>query len=472
MIDFKEHLLHDKICQIASQIASEKKINAFVIGGYVRDIIIKRQTTDIDFVVEGDGIEFARAVVEQLNPAPALTIFKSFQTAHFVFENKVYEFVGARRESYSRNSRNPLVKPGSIEEDLKRRDFTINILHLSLNKDTLGTLYDPFGGIEDIKKKCIKTPLDPVRTFDDDPLRMMRAIRFAAQLGFTIHDDCFEAIKLLAERILIVAPERIAEELNKMLMVRKPSHAFHLLSESGLLKKILPEISALSGVERIGKYAHKDILYHTLEVLDNVAEISDNIWLRWAALLHDVGKPPTKRFQQGHGWTFHGHAEVGMRLTEKIFQRLKLPLNEKLDYVRKIVGLHLRPIDLVEEEVTDSAIRRLLFDAGDDVDDLMLLCRADITSKNEAKVKQFLKNFDKVNEKLIEVETKDKLRNWQPPISGEIIMETFGLKPSKEVGIIKTAIREAILDGIISNNYDEAYEYMIAFAKSMNIESA
>lgn len=469
MHDINIQIENNPVLKLAGNTALELNSRAYIVGGYVRDLIMGRPSTDMDIVVDGDGIEFALKLSEKLSPVPKLSVFKSFRTAHFVFNGFNYEFVGARKESYSKNSRNPVVEAASLDEDRMRRDFTINAISISINNNDFGTIVDPFDGTGDIQRMIIRTPLDPEITFNDDPLRMLRAIRFSSQLNFRIEKKALEASAKLGNRIHIVAPERISDELNKMLLTPRPSEAFLMMQSTGLLSEILPEIEALSGIDRIGKHAHKDILLHTLEVLDNIAGISDNLWLRWAALLHDVGKPSTKRYVQGHGWTFHGHEVVGGRMTDKIFRRLKLPQNEKMNYVRKIVELHLRPISLVEDEVTDSAVRRLLFDAGDDIDDLMQLCRADITSKNEEKVSRYLENFSNVSEKLIEVEQKDKLRNWQPPISGEIIMETFGLNPSKEVGIIKTAIREAILDGIIPNNYQEAYDFMLRFAQTINL---
>jgi poly(A) polymerase len=469
MHNYSEHIRKNKVCQAVKQVAEEMNIRVYLIGGYVRDLILGRPSVDMDFVTDCDGIDFAQKLVNKISPSIKLTVFKNFGTAHFVLEGVVYEFVGARRESYSRGSRNPVVEPAGIDDDRARRDFTMNALNISLNPEDYGILNDPFGGMKDIAEKIIRTPLDPLLTFDDDPLRMMRAIRFAAQLGFSIEPSNLRAMKEITERIQIVAPERIAEELNKMLLTEVPSVAFKLLRETGLLEKVLPEIEQLSGVSRVGKYAHKDVFLHTLEVLDNISFVSDNLWLRWAALFHDVGKPRSKRFQHGHGWTFHGHEVIGPRIAKAVFLRLKMPQNDKLEYVKKLIFLHLRPIALVEEEVTDSAVRRLLFDAGDDVDDLMMLCKADITSKNEAKVQKYLENFDNLMLKLVEVEEKDKIRNWQPPISGEVIMETFSIKPSREVGIIKAAIREAILDGKIPNSFDEAYYFMTEFAKSINV---
>ncbi len=470
MHKYNNQIENNPVLKLTVKTAEKLGCRAYIVGGFVRDLILGRLSTDMDIVVDGDGIEFASMIAEQLFPAPKLSVFKSFRTAHFMYQNFEYEFVGARKESYSGNSRNPVVEPATLEEDRLRRDFTINAISISVNRNDFGNLVDPFDGLGDIQRKIIKTPLDPEETFNDDPLRMLRAIRFASQLQFRIEKKALNAMNTLKQRIQIVAPERISEELNKMLMTAVPSEPFMLLKRTGLLDEILPEINALSGIERVGKHAHKDILLHTLEVLDNIAQVTDNIWLRWAALLHDVAKPQTKRYLPRHGWIFHGHEVVGGRMTEKIFRRLKLPQNEKMSYVRKIVELHLRPIALVEDEVTDSAIRRLLFDAGNDVDDLMQLCRADITSKNEEKVNRYLENFDLVSKKLIEVEEKDKIRNWQPPVTGEIIMETFGLKPSKEVGIIKSAIREAILDGNIPNDFNSAFRFMIQFAKTINIE--
>jgi poly(A) polymerase len=470
MKDILSHILTNKVFRACVDVTEKTSTPAFIVGGYVRDFFLQRESKDIDIVVDGDGIEFAEKLIAHMGISVNLCVFKNFGTAHFEYEGAEYEFVGARKESYLPQSRNPLVEKGSVEDDQKRRDFTINAMSISLNSHNMGQFYDPFYGLDDLEKKIIKTPCNPEITFNDDPLRMLRAIRFAAQLHFKIHETALVSINRLAPRLKIVAGERIAEELNKMLLTSKPSVAFMFMKSTGVLSQILPEIHALSGVERVGKHAHKDVFLHTLEVLDNVSAVSNNLWLRWASLLHDVGKPLTKRYSTQHGWSFHGHEVVGMKITSNIFKRLKLPQNEKLDYVKKIVGLHLRPIALVEDEVSDSAIRRLLFDAGDDIDDLMLLCRADITSKNQEKVKTFLNNFDVVSHKLIEVEEKDKVRNWQPPISGETIMETFQLKPSREVGLIKNAIREAILDGHIQNNYEAAFNFMIHFAKTIKIE--
>lgn len=465
--------LDNPIYNIVGAAADKLGIRAFAVGGVVRDYFLQRHCTDIDIVCIGNGIELAKAAAHSINPNIEVVVFKNFGTASFHYhhdgEDWQVEFVGARRESYRRESRKPIVENGTLEDDQNRRDFTINAMAVSVNKDTFGQLVDPFGGIRDLDLGMIRTPLDPDITFSDDPLRMMRAIRFASQLDFFIQDVTFEAIERNAERIKIVSAERITTELNKIMLSPKPSVGFKLLLKSGLLKIIFPEFCSLKGVETVGNRAHKDNFYHTLEVIDNVAEHSNDLWLRWAAALHDIGKPATKRYDEKMGWTFHGHEVRGSKMVKKIFTRLRLPLDHKMKYVEKLVLLHLRPIILAEDEVTDSAVRRLLFDAGDDIDDLMTLCEADITSKNEEKVRRYMRNFQIVRQKLVELEEKDRIRNFQPPVSGEDIMQTFGIPPCPEIGIIKDAIKEAILDGLIPNEREAAWQMMLKQAEELGL---
>ncbi len=461
--------LRRPIFPLIGEISDEAGQPCYVIGGYVRDIFLNRPSKDIDVVTVGSGINLATAVAKRLGKGAYLSVFKNFGTAQVKYKNMEIEFVGARRESYSRDSRKPVVEDGTLTDDQNRRDFTINALAICLNKENFGKLMDPFGGLTDLENKIIRTPLDPDITFSDDPLRMMRAIRFSTQLSFRIEDSTLEAITRNAERIKIISKERIIDELNKIMASPKPSIGYLLLNKCGLLKLIFPELDALKGVDTKAGRGHKDNFFHTLQVLDNVAATSDNIWLRWAALLHDIAKPVTKRYDEKLGWTFHNHNFIGEKMTPSIFRKMKLPLNEKMKFVQKLVGLHMRPIVLAEDIVTDSAVRRLLFDAGDDIDELMLLCEADITSKNREKVKRFRDNFQLVRVKLKEIEEKDRIRNMQPPISGKEIMSVFNLPPCQDVGTIKGAIKDAILDGAIPNEREAAYRFMLDYAKSKKI---
>lgn len=454
---------------LISSAAKELGVKVYVVGGFVRDILLHRPSKDIDIVVIGDGIELARLVAKKLGKNTETKFYGQFGTAMVRYKSWSVEFVGARKESYKLYSRKPIVAQGTLADDQNRRDFTINALAISLNKNDYGQLLDSFGGVEDLEKKILRTPLDPDITYSDDPLRMMRAVRFATQLGFTIDKASFDAIARNKNRIRIVSAERVTDELNKIMMTKRPSVGFKLLFDSGLLQVFFPQMAALQGVEVVNGKAHKDNFYHTLEVLDNLCTTSDDLWLRWAAVLHDIAKPPTKRFDPQVGWTFHGHEFRGAKMVPGIFKMLKLPMGDKMKFVQKMVLLHLRPIVLAQEIVTDSAVRRLLFDAGNDIDSLMQLCEADITSKNEYKVKKYRDNFQLVRQKLKEIEAKDNIRNWQPPVNGEVIMQVFGLQPGKEVGLIKTAIREAVLDGVIGNNYHEAYAFMKAEGAKMGL---
>lgn len=461
--------LNNKIFSIIQDISDQEGWKVFVIGGFVRDCILERERKDIDIVVLGSGIELARKVANKLGAKVPVTVFKNFGTAQILYRGMEIEFVGARKESYRRDSRKPVVENGSLEDDQKRRDFTVNALAISLNSETYGELVDPFGGLIHIEQKILKTPLAPGQTFSDDPLRMMRAIRFAAQLGFTIEAETLEAIRSNNTRMEIVSMERISDELNKIILADEPSVGFRLLDETGLLEIILPEFHALKGVAEENGQRHKDNFYHTIQVLDNLAGKSEDLWLRWAAVLHDIAKPRTKRFDEVLGWTFHGHEFIGGKMVPQIFRRLKLPLNDKMKYVQKLVMLHLRPIALSPDGVSDSAIRRLVYDAGDDLEDLMMLSEADITSKNDKTVRRHLSNFSLVRQRIAELEEKDSIRNFQPPISGEEIMEIFGIQPSRPVGIIKNTIKEAILDGIITNSYEGAYALMLEKGRELGL---
>lgn len=458
----------DPVFKTASEVARQLDMEAYVVGGYVRDSLLGRTSKDVDIVVIGDGIIYATLLAERLK-AGNFNYFKNFGTANIQIKDWVIEIVGARKESYRQDSRKPLVSAGNLHDDQNRRDFTINALAISLNENDYGRLVDPFEGLMDLEKQILRTPLDPSITFSDDPLRMMRGIRFAAQLGFRLHPETYQGIKDNSERIKIVSAERISEELNKIILAKKPSIGFKLLFDTGLLALIFPEMYDLHGVESINGRSHKDNFYHTIEVLDNLSKTTDDLWLRWSAILHDIAKPATKRFDEKDGWTFHGHEDKGSRMVPGIFRNMKLPLNEKMKFVQKMVLLHLRPIALTKENITDSAIRRLIYEAGNDLEALMLLCKADITSKNDYKKKRYLENYILVEQKIKEVEENDRIRNWQPPVSGEMIMATFNLNPCKEVGIIKAAIREAILDGIIANNFDEAHSLMLEEGRKLGL---
>lgn len=473
LAQFTEIAEKEDVFKIIGGVADRQQTPAYLIGGYVRDLLLGRPCKDIDITVIGDGIEMAHHVAEALKiPGAHVAVFKNFGTAMIRYEGYDIEFVGARKESYRSESRKPQVKPGTLEDDQNRRDFTINALAISLNSGSFGEIIDPFNGLRDLDAGILRTPLAPEATYSDDPLRMMRAIRFSAQLNFKIEENSFRAISAQRERIRIISAERISEELNKMILCPVPSKGLMLLRNCGLLNLIFPQFAALEGVESRNGKAHKDNFLHTLEVLDNLARLSDDLWLRWAAILHDIAKPATKRFDPVQGWTFHGHEDKGARMVPGIFRALKLPMNEKMKYVQKLVLLHLRPIVLAKSEVTDSAVRRLLFEAGDDIDDLMKLCSADVTTKNEFKQRKYKANFELVRQKLVEVEEKDKIRNWQPPVTGEHIMNTFGLRPGREIGEIKNAIREAILEGVIPNEFNAAHDFMLDVAEKMGLHPA
>ncbi len=465
--NYASYLKHP-VFKVASQVVTENNLQAYVIGGFVRDLLLERPSKDIDIVVVGNGLDLAKEIATRLRVSK-VSVFENFGTAQFKYKDLDVEFVGARKESYRRDSRKPIVENGTLADDQNRRDFTINALALSLHQDNFGEIIDPFNGLDDLEKGIIRTPLDPDITYSDDPLRMMRAVRFATQLGFKIETESLNALQRNAERLNIISGERIIDELNKIILAEEPSRGFKLLNSTKLLHQFFPEMIALQGVETIDGKSHKDNFYHTLEVLDNISENTDKLWLRWAAIMHDIAKPPTKKFDTEIGWTFHGHEELGARMTYRIFKRLKLPLDAKMKYVEKLVRLHLRPISLVKGNVTDSAVRRLLFEAGDDIEDLMTLCNADITSKNEFKVQKYKKNFELVTKKLKDVEEKDQVRNFQPPVSGEIIMKAFDLKPCNEIGVIKTTIKDAILEGTIPNEFEAALEQMLIIGKDLGL---
>lgn len=464
-------LLDNPVFKVVGQEADRLGMDAYLVGGYVRDLLLGRESKDVDFTTVGPGLALAEAVAERLGILDKLVMFKNFRTAHFIYKDINYEFVGARKESYRADSRKPIVEEGTLEDDLARRDFTVNALAVCVNENRFGELIDLYEGLRHMNQGRLITPLDPELTFSDDPLRMLRGVRFASQLNFTLDENAVRAMSLVKERIRIISRERIGDELNKLVLSDKPSAGFKILFETGLLEIIFPEMHALHGVDEINGHAHKDNFYHTLQVLDNIVPYTDNLWLRWAAILHDIAKPPTKRYEPGRGWTFHGHEDLGARMVPRIFKRIGLPLNEKMKFVQKMVKLHLRPIALVKEEITDTAIRRLLFEAGDDLDALMTLCRADITSKNPKRVKRYLANYEKVMERLREVEEKDRIRNFQPPLSGEDIMRIFGLQPGKEVGILKNTLKEAILEGTIENDPDQAMPFILEEAKKLGLQA-